>query len=98
MLHDSPPWRRWVLLIAAQWYWCVKAQIPMSDWRTGIATNYGGVQDGRVSAPLRSLWRHWQLAAARRDCRCYRILCLDMHWAMEHGMPPESTLYCVLSP
>ena len=56
MLHDSFPWRRWVLLIAPHLYYCVKAQIPMSDWRTGIATNYGGVQDGRVSTPPCSLW------------------------------------------
>ena len=26
-----------------------QAQIPLSDWRTGIATNYGGAQDGMVS-------------------------------------------------
>ena len=24
------------------------AEVAMSDWRTGVATNYGGLQDGRV--------------------------------------------------
>ena len=26
-----------------------QAQGPLGDWRTGIATNYGGAQDGMVS-------------------------------------------------
>lgn len=51
MPHGQFSWRLWMALTAAHPVSCIKAQMPLSDWRTGIATNYGGVQDGRVGMP-----------------------------------------------
>lgn len=51
-MHNADlPQRLWAALLAANLIWRARGQIPMSDWRTGIATNYGGAQDWRVGRP-----------------------------------------------
>ena len=55
MPYGVSTWRLWLAMTAAHPLFCIKAQLPLSDWRTGIATNYGGVQDGRVGMPIFTL-------------------------------------------
>ena len=39
----------WTALSILHFICCARGQVALSDWRTGIATNYGGKQDGLVS-------------------------------------------------
>lgn len=56
MLNRLSLHRSWAGLIIPCLIWGARAHIPMSDWRTGIATNYGGAQDWRVSMLSSNHW------------------------------------------
>lgn len=40
------------LLLVSTWFLCCLTDTLPTDWRTGIATCYGGAQDGKVDLSL----------------------------------------------